>query len=275
MRLSIHPATFSKKIISVIAITSSLVTIYSFFIKPDSFTPIEGVFFLLVLVIINIAIASLLSLEKEDISLNINSTTKLRVYFGNIGQCENIVVPVNDYFDTLVSDEVVSEFSIHGQFIQSIFSGKEEELSTLIDKALVNEAFELVDERIVPRPKRYPLGTTAKISYEGKDYYLVALTKFDSSNKASIDSSEYQVVISKLLTFIGQHSQGKKVSLPLLGGSARSGITSLTKQQKLELLILSMNLTDSLSVDDGLELVLSKKESNELSLNSVLQRTLI
>ncbi|WP_422766976.1 macro domain-containing protein [Photobacterium leiognathi subsp. mandapamensis] len=275
MRPLINYITLSKKIIAVIAMTSSLVTLYSFFIKPVDFTPIEGFLFLLILMIINLITASILSLEKSNITLNINSNTKLKVYFGDIGDCENIVVPVNDYFDTLVSDKVVSKSSIHGQFIKNVFDGKEEELATLIDKALVNEYFELVNERTVSRQRRYPLGTTAKISYKGKDYYLVALTKFDSSNKASLDSSEYQIVISKLLTFIGKHSQGKKVSLPLLGGSARSGITSLNKQQKLELLILSMSLTDSLSVDDGLELVLSKKERSELSLNSVLQRTLI
>ena len=272
--MTIHKDTFIRKLIGTVATTSSLVTIYSFFIKSASSPIKESVLFLVILLVLNVLIALLLSKEKSSISIKVNNTTKLSVHFGDIGNSENIVVPVNDYFDTLVNDEVVSKDSIHGKLIKNEFGGNEKLLASLIDKALEGKPSETIDERKIERNKRYELGTVAKISHDGKDFYLVALTKFDDDNKASIDSSEYQIVISKLLNFIGTHSQGKKVSFPLLGGSARSGITTLTKQQKLELLILSMTLSDKLNVDEGLELVLSEGDKKELSLNALLQKNL-
>ncbi|HCH0957977.1 TPA: macro domain-containing protein [Vibrio parahaemolyticus] len=272
--MRINQQTFIKQLIATVATTSSLVTLYSFFIKTSPSPIGESLLFLVILLFSNFFIALFLSTEKNSINLKINNTTKLSVYFGDIGECENIVVPVNDFFDTLVNDEVVSKNSLHGKFIKNVFGGNEKELQSLIDNALEDQPYETVTNRKINRNKRYELGTVAKINHNGKDYYLVALTKFNLSNKAYIDSSAYQIVIAKLLSFIGSHSQGKKVSLPLLGGSARSGITTLTKQQKLELLILSMSLSDTLSVDNGLELVLSEHDKEELSLNSLEQKNI-
>ena len=59
--------------------------------------------------------------------------------FGDLFEKEDqIVIPVDDCFDTLVDDVLISGKSIHGQFIQKYFGGNTAELDRLIDQQLQN-----------------------------------------------------------------------------------------------------------------------------------------
>lgn len=266
--LRINFFSFRRNFIAVIATLSSLITIYSF--CSDS-VPAEvkdnPIFSLMILLFVSIVISLLLSKEREKVKIKINNNTMLNVFVGDLGNYKNVVIPVNDYFDTQVDDFVVSPDSLHGKFIKNEFGGNTELLGQMMDEQLVDIKHKINSTRRIGRKKYYPLGTTIKISYKDRDYYLVVLTQFDSNNKANLNSSSYQIIVASLLDFIATHSQGKRISLPLIGGSARTGLHTLSKQQKLELIILSMMLSDRLSIDEGLDIVISKNDWKRISLN--------
>ncbi|QFU21204.1 hypothetical protein FM038_002940 [Shewanella eurypsychrophilus] len=264
----VHLQSVKRNLIAVIAMLSSLITIYSFFSCPVPNEIKENpIFSLFSLFLLSIIFSLMLSKEKRKVRIKINNDTELEVSVGKLGACQNVVIPVNDYFDTRVDGHIVSPDSLHGQFIKHEFGNDTALLEQLIDEQLININYRVNDERSVNRKKSYPLGTTIKISHKKRDYYLVVLTQFDSDNKAGINSSDYQLVIAKLISFIATHSQGKRVSLPIIGGSSRTGLKALSKQQKLELIILSMMLSDSLSIDKGLDIVIPEADWKSISLN--------
>jgi len=102
----------------------------------------------------------------------------------------------------------------------------------------------------------------------------VALTKFNSNHRAEVSNSEYQRVLSDLFSFIEQNSQGKRVSIPLIG-AGHSGV-NLNKQKLLEFLLFSIALKDDLTLINGVDIVLhnSIKDDIDLTITQILFKTI-
>ncbi len=206
--------------------------------------------------------------SKSKIEISLSAKVKAKVFFGDLFEStEIIVIPVNECFDTTVDDKIISSNTIHGKFIQSFFGGNESELKRQLKKGLARyEPLETNLERKSGNKNKYSLGTVCEVKGGSKVFYLVALTRFNENHRAEVKNSEYQRVLCDLFSYIEQNSQGRKVSIPLIG-AGHSGV-SLSKQKLLEFLLFSIALNDDLTLINGVSVILHASVKKEIDLSS-------
>lgn len=204
---------------------------------------------------------------KTKIKLKLSEKVKAEVSFGDLFSSKGIIViPVNEYFDTVVDDKIISSKTLHGIFIRNYFGGNESDLKRQISNELKNiEQIDINSKRPSGNKKRYPLGTVCQVKKDEKVFFLVALTKFNENDRAEVKNSEYQRVLCDLFSYIEQNSQGRKINIPLIGGG-HSGV-NLSKQKLLEFLLFSIGLKDNLTLISGVSIVLHDSIKNEIDLN--------
>lgn len=205
---------------------------------------------------------------RRKVRLKLSEKIKANIYFGDLFKSEGIIViPVNEYFDTTVDDKIISFNTLHGKFIRNFFGGNETDLKNQIKRGLsAYSPLEVNTNRNAGNKSRYPLGTVCEVKNGSKIFYLVALTRFNSSHRAEVTNSEYQRVLCDLFFFVEQHSQGRKISIPLIG-AGHSGV-NLKKQKLLEFLLLSIALQDNLTLINGIDIVLHDSVKDEVSLTN-------
>lgn len=213
---------------------------------------------------------------KNKIELNLSDKVKAKIFFGDLFESkEIIVIPVNEYFDTTVDEKIISSYTIHGKFVQKFFGGNEAELKKQIKKELTKYApLETNSGRLHGNKKKYPLGTVCEVKNGNKIFYLLALTRFKTNHRAEVKNSEYLRVLCDLFSYVEQNSQGKNVSIPLIG-AGHSGVI-LSKQKLLEFLLFSIALKDDLTLINGVNIVLheSIKKDIDLSSTEILFKTI-
>ncbi len=205
--------------------------------------------------------------KKKSIKLSLSERVKASVYYGDIfNKNRIIIIPVNEYFDTLVDDRVIAGNTLHGMFIKQFFGGDEKALRAQIIHSLSNKPFiEINQNRNLGNKKRYELGTVAEVVKDSKIFFLVALTRFNGNHRAEVNNSEYQRVICDLFTYVNQFSQGRKIHLPLIG-AGHSGV-NLSKQKLLEFLLFAISMNDNLTLINGVDIVLHSSIENEINLS--------
>lgn len=206
-------------------------------------------------------------LPKNKVAIKLSETVSANIYYGDIfKQKGTIVIPVNEYFDTIVDDEIVSSNTLHGIFIKNVFGGNVSELELQIKSSLYSvHILDTNTDREKGNQKRYKLGTVAQVEKNGIKYFLVAFTRFNTNNRAEVTKTEYQQIICSLFDYVEQYSQGFKLVLPLIG-SGHSGV-GLPKQKLLEFLVFAIQLNDKLTLVNGVDIVLHKSLKSELNLN--------
>ena len=213
-----------------------------------------------------IFLALLKEAPKIKISIPISIKHHLEIYYGDLlNEEEIIIIPVNEYFDTIVDNELISQSSLHGKFINTFYQYRIKELDAQISKSLIGIIHENKDDRKKGKKSKYPLGTICQIESGKNVFYLVALTRFTENNRATVSHVEYKKVVLDILEYVKEHSQGKKVSMPLIG-DGRTSLTSFSKETLLENLIFNIKTTENLSVEGGLNIVLFKSESKNIDL---------
>lgn len=131
------------------------------------------------------------------------------------------VFAFNEYFDTLVDDEIISKSSLNGQFINE----KVESISTLNNKMyrskkLKRSLLDKNENRKSGKQNRYKLGTIYKYS---DDVFLTAMTHFDKKNRAYLSIQDYVRFLINFWDEIDSMYAGRTVVVTLFG----SGITRL------------------------------------------------
>ncbi|EMI8339054.1 TPA: hypothetical protein SMR96_000985 [Proteus mirabilis] len=161
---------FIRKLLYVIGLLSSTLTIIGFSNKNYTNYISDNYLYILVFIII----ASLyLSRERNSININISPKVKLTIKYNDIFSEKGIVIiPVNDYFDTLVDDEIISRNTLHGKFINKFYSDDINQLNNQIKKELRNHHGEKIPSRKHGNKVRYPLGTTIKIRRDDQVFFL-------------------------------------------------------------------------------------------------------
>ena len=265
---------FIENFFIYIGITSALFTIIgliwvsdisSFFDKNENYK----IYFIIIVGALNLFFAGFSIRRKNKLSLNITKKIHVNIYYNDLFQSKGIIViPVNDYFDTIVDDKIISSNTIHGKFINKFFKDNEKELKREINKSLSNiQVIETNLNRKQGNKKRYPLGTVAIVKQEDKTFFLLALTRFNNNHRAEITKSEYQRIIIDLFDFAEQHSQGFKINLPLIG-NGHSGV-ELSEQKILEFILFSITLNDKLTLVNGVDIILYKDVKNKIDLNKI------
>ncbi|RLA78942.1 MAG: hypothetical protein DRG78_13945 [Epsilonproteobacteria bacterium] len=261
---------FKDNLIAIIGWISALGTIITI-IFPDAiklFIAGHNQGYAIALLVISLIIAFMQSLPKDNISCKITNTTDITILYGDIFKTDGIIViPVNEYFDTIVDKEIVSTNTLHGKLINEIFKNDKSNLQYQLHNGLKGIQSITDTSRERGNKARYPLGTVVKIEKDNIIYYLVALTRFNQTQQAEITKDEYQIVIIGLLNYIEKFAQGSVVNMPLIG-SGEAGV-DLPKQKILEFLLISMELMDKFTVSKGINIILYKTSKNHINLNRV------
>ncbi len=177
-------------------------------------------------------------------NLTINNSS-ITVKIGDIFKEEGLkVIAFNEYFDTLVNEEIIASSTLNGQFIK-LYVDDVDSLDNAINesKYLLNpkRMRENNANRVDGKTQKYKLGSI----YKYGDYLLTAFSKFDEDNRAYLTINDY---INCLLNFWNEVDivyANNSVVIPLLG----TGITRLkdcetmSEQEKLELLLWSFKVS--------------------------------
>ena len=266
-----HVVSFS----SAIATLSSLATLITVTFPWNTSKLLLWQSLCLVLFIIIVAIFYSFIQNKKinSLQLTISEKLKLTIEEGNIFDKKGIIIiPVNEYFDTHVGDDVVDAKSIHGQFINKYYPD-ENKLNRIFDNLLQSEDIVSEDKRSVNgiklRGKRYKLGTCIKLETDGNIFVLFSLTHFDKDNKANVSRKEYSEILQKLLIFLNNMPGGNTVYMPLFG--TKFSRINRTPNQILHFIVNSIDfINDELSILGGLHIVIYN--INEVNLNELKNR---
>lgn len=214
--------------------------------------------------------------KKKKIRLSINKRTKLSIHYGDLFNENGIrVIPVNEYFDTHLGDGIIAPNTIHGKFLARL-KPHIAELKNMIDAQLAlketlppNRKRTLVEG--LPQ-KRYPLGTTIRITINNQTYLLVAVTRFNANEHVEVDDSEYMGIMQKMFSSVEQLNDTQIVNIPLIGGG-QAGF-NYSNMQLLNMMAQAACLTDRLAVVNGINIILYNSQSIKDSINLNVIKTL-
>lgn len=187
----------------------------------------------------------------RSVSLSFEAST-VEVYFGDIffSPEEDLkAISFNEYFDTEVGgrNNLVSENTINGKFLNSLSSLEKEELENiLLEEDRLNEDDILIEKnkhRKIGKKNRYQLGTIVELK---NNYLAISGSKFDKDNRANITMREY---IGFLLNFWNEVDRiygGRSIVIPVFGsGILRfiDGYSSATHQDLLEIILWTFKVS--------------------------------
>ncbi len=193
---------------------------------------------------------------------NINNT-KVTIKCGDLfEQAGYKVISFNEYFDTLVDDNIISHKTLNGIFIDK-FIDDLNAIDSEIEKQIKINNFKIKDN-VRPSGKTVQCKLGSIVKY--KDFLLLAFSKFLLDDKATLTADQYIACLKKFWYEIDRVYAGYPVSLPLLG----SGITRL-KMSNHQLLKEILDTFDSSKVKliAGLNIVLHGDTKNDIGLKQI------
>lgn len=130
-------------------------------------------------------------------------------------------IAFNEYFDTLVDDQVIASASLNGIFIQKHLGAPVADLDEHFEKYKFRDD-EVEDRNLIRKSGkcvRYKIGTVCVYN----DYLLTALAKFDENNCAVLTMPQYLAFLITFWDKVNCVYAQKSVSTPIFG----SGITRI------------------------------------------------
>lgn len=175
----------------------------------------------------------------NSITLKINNSN-LIIEFGDIfNEEDNKIIPFNEYFDTSFENNLISDTSLHGQYLKTLKST--ETLDSEIDNIPVEKMVEVKSDKKFGKKKKYKPGTILQRT----KYFLLAFSHFDDDNRAYLTQNEYVECLLNMWAEIDKIYNGKTVCMPLLG----SGITrfvdnkDISDQELLSIMIWTFRIS--------------------------------
>ena len=246
-KVSLCDKELIKEFLAIVGVIGGIYTYATIFFEiPSEYKNKVIIFIIVSIVLLLIYLVLWIRANKmESIKLRINGST-LEVKLGDIFEEEELkVIAFNEYFDTIVDDDIIAKNSLNGIFITTKLKGSLEDFDDEIDKYLSTKKigeYSINNDRGVGKKKRYPLGTICKYKNE---YLFTALTRFDKDNKAKILLKDYVYALMNFWSEIDRVYAGKSVSIPLLGsGQTRiEDKIDILEQELLELLIWTFKVS--------------------------------
>lgn len=133
----------------------------------------------------------------------------------------DIIIPTNQHFITDLSNDLVSEKSVQGQFTKTYYANHNH-LDNDINQSLIDLPYIDLTEPFFGKTKLYPLGTVARFSVKKNDKklfwtYFLALAKLNEHAVCSSNIGEFQQTLPLLWNFIKDRGELSDLALPILG----------------------------------------------------------
>ena len=261
-----HPFRFLVSIFLAYSAFWTIVESVSFF-NPN--LGLQGFKYHMFIVGISVIVGIYQIYQPKKISIEINtSDTVLNIYYGDIFKQKGyIAIAVNEYFDSELGDPV-SENSLHGMLIKQFFGGHPESFDRAVDEDLDGINYNEIS-RDRGKEKKYPIGTTARISANTNNFLLFAQshTNIDTF-KAYSDLSTMVISLSGLFDKARNSTGGEPLVLPLVG-SGISGV-GLPATQIVQLIVLTIiDETKKRQICKQVDLVLHESRFDEIDLELI------
>ena len=266
---------FWKSLISTLGAVSAVVTLISFVFQIKNPGTATIIFYAIIVLGGSFIIALLLTHRKESLKMVLSNTLKVSVSSGDIFDYAKgtnyVVIPVNEYFDTVVNTKIVSPSTLHGQFINKHFEFNHLQLHEIIDDYLTKQKVEYKEAKTRPHEggymKKYPLGTCTKVQVGQVTYVLIALTHFDEEDHAYVELSEFGRCISYLCCYLQKNAGNKPAYMPLMG----MGLSRLNQpaQFMLKYTLDSIYGIKNLAIPGGLNIIIYPPVARTINLNEI------
>ena len=238
---------------------------------------------LIAIILVSAIIALVTLFIKRSSLIWEHGTGKIKAIYGDIIKIgfpqknkgeKIVVVPVNNCFDTIVGDGVVSAKTIHGQWIKNMnkHGVSTAKLDEIIGQAIINQG--LRPTKVYTRKKKskgklecFPIGTVLPIAaVNGLTYYLLALSEFDENLNAQCSKEDFVGCIQSLISFYDRNGQGNPAYLPLMGtGLSR---VNISQSESLNIIVNMFRLNRD-KIHGELNVVVYSKEKNMVSIHDV------
>lgn len=188
----------------------------------------------------------------------------IQIEYGNLLEMRNCkkVITFDECFTTSIGDlpSQIKADSICGQYLQK---NPIQDMQTLIDNAQLEPA---ETKSKYQNKERYDSGKLVP----NNDYLLMSFAKLDEDGKGQFFSyDEFIECLSTLWKEIDKYYAQKDVCIPILGsGITRINGTSLTKQELLDIIIVSYKLSNY-KIKPPYKLHIVCKKSDDFSLNKI------
>jgi len=137
------------------------------------------------------------------------------VCVGDLFDCNaDIVVSCNTTFETDMSSGRISPQSLQGQLATRFFDGKTDEIDKQIQKALKGVA---AVESEPGKRKRYPIGTVAKVTSHGTNFYLLAMAELNDHGTARSSVPMVDTALDKLWDYLAEQGELRDIAVPVIG----------------------------------------------------------
>jgi hypothetical protein len=137
------------------------------------------------------------------------------------------VIPFNEYFDTIVDENIIASSSLNGIYINNHLTSSVQDLDDFIIQKTDNDDVEEanVNRKLGGKTVKYKLSTI----FVFNDFILTAFAKFDSHNKAVLTMPEYIEFLINFWDRVNRVYAQKSVSVPIFG----SGITRIKEHKNI------------------------------------------
>jgi len=167
------------------------------------------------------------------ISIKIHGVT-VHIKQGDIFKAEGKkIIPMNEYFDTIVDDEIVAKNSLHGIFINNYVKDIDD-FKQKIDN--INESYTSLKKYKKKSRTAYPIGRI--IPYG--DFFLLSFTEFNDKNEAHLTKSKYEDCLIRMWQEICRLYAQNPINLPLLA-SGQTRIDDWLSRTNFDLLKSLLN----------------------------------
>ena len=266
---------FFKHLFDAVGTLSALATLIAFVgpWKTPEYTSIECLLLIIGIMLVSLAYTYFQMRSIHSLTITMRPQLKVSIQEGDVLKEKGvIVIPVNNYFDTIVDDVIISKKSVHGQFV----------LQYLAENPDINQLNQLIADQLKKRYHRstptnrsvgntasWALGSCVDIEWRGNIYVLFAFTNLDKENHASIPSNQVPEVLSKLMNHLSGIATDRPVFMPLFG----TGLSRLGKSHKRTLLFLldciEYMSAETVKIPLGLSIDIKTLKSTDINLDDI------
>ena len=176
-----------------------------------------------------------------------------------------VIISTNSTFDTDMSSGLISVASLQGQLATNYFNGQTAEIDRQIELSLSREEFIINDKR-PGKTKQYPIGSVARVSAHGKNFYLVAMSHMDENRNASSDLKMIDEALEKLWANLASKAEIGDIVMPLMGTGR--GRVAYPRKKMIER--IAQSFTDACkqrAFSNKLVIVVHPADASKFSLN--------
>lgn len=203
-------------------------------------------------------------IEDKDVYVNIVIGDLLK------NKKKDIIIPTNVHFVTELSDNLISEKSVQGQFTRMYYTSYRH-LDSDIESSVTTANYTVETPLYLGKDKRYDLGTVARLSIKKDNKrlfwtYLFALAKLNEHGVCQSNIGEFQKTLPSLWSYIQNKGELSDLSLPILG-SGFCRIDSSREDLFKEILLSFLAATRNSKFCKSLTFVLYYKDVAEMNID--------